>query len=116
MDLSDGLSDAVYQIAEASGVGVRVEADALPIEACVRELFAARGADPIAAAATGGDDYELLVCVRPRTRGRLAAAMRHGGVPLTRIGVCTEDRAVVLRRDGVDTPFPRGGYRHFGRA
>ncbi len=41
---------------------------------------------------TGGDDYELLFTVRPRTRGRLKAAMRPGDTPLTRIGVCTADR------------------------
>jgi len=116
MDLSDGLSDAVYQIAEASGVGARIDAGALPIEPCAREVLAARGADPVAEAITGGDDYELLVAVRPRTRGRLAAAIRHGGVPLTRIGVCTEDGAIILCRDGTDTPLPNGGYRHFGRA
>ena len=116
MDLSDGLSDAVYQVTEASGVGARIDADALPIDSSARELFASRGGDPIADAITGGDDYELLFTVRPRTRRRLAAAMRHGGVPLTRIGVCTEDCAVVLRRDRTDVPLPRGGYRHFGRA
>jgi thiamine-monophosphate kinase len=113
MDLSDGLSDAVYQVAAASGVGARIDADALPIDARAREILSAHGADPIAEAVTGGDDYELLVSVRPRTRGRLAAAMRHGGVALTRIGVCTEDRAVVLLRDGHESPLPRGGFSHF---
>jgi len=113
MDLSDGLSDAVYQIAEASGVGARIDAAVLPIDARARDVLGAGGADPIAGAITGGDDYELLVSVRPRTRGRLAAAIRHGGVPLTEIGVCTEDPAVVLQRDGADTPLPRGGFSHF---
>jgi len=116
MDLSDGLSDAVYQVAEASGVGARIDAAALPIDPRARDVLAARGDDAIAAAITAGDDYELLVAARPRTRGRLAAAIRHGGVPLTRIGVCTGDRAIVLCREGGDEPLPRGGYRHFGRA
>ena len=71
----------------------------------------------VSAAITGGDDYELLVAVRPRTRGRLAAAQRHGGVPLTRIGLCTGDRAVLARRTVGDAvteaqPMPRG-YSHF---
>jgi thiamine-monophosphate kinase len=116
MDLSDGLSDAIYQLAEASGVGARIDTDALPIDRCARGVLAAGGGDPIAEAITAGDDYELLVAAPPRARGRLAAAIRHGGVPLTRIGVCTDDRAIVLCRDGVDEPLPRGGYRHFGRA
>jgi thiamine-monophosphate kinase len=113
MDLSDGLSDAVYQLAAASGVGARIDANALPIDAAAREVLSADGADPIADAITGGDDYELLVSVGARTRRRLAAAMRHGGVALTSIGVCTEDPAVVLLRDGHESPLPRGGFNHF---
>src|SRR6185369_3672124 len=40
MDLSDGLADAVRQVAEASGVGMRIDADALPVAAGVREWHA----------------------------------------------------------------------------
>jgi len=116
MDLSDGLSDAVYQMADASGGGARIDLGALPIEPCARDVLAAGGGDPIVAAITGGDDYELLVAVRPRTRSRLAAATRHGGVMLTRIGVCTDDRGIVLCGESAEAPLPRGGYRHFGRA
>jgi thiamine monophosphate kinase len=57
----------------------------------------------------------LFFTVRPRLRGRLGAAARQGGVPLTRIGVCTDDRTVVLRRAAghpSDLPMPRG-YTHF---
>jgi thiamine-monophosphate kinase len=113
IDLSDGLSDAVYQMAAASDVGARIDASLLPVDARAREVLGAAGADPIAEAITAGDDYELLVSVRTRTRGRLAAAIRHGGVALTRIGVCTEDPAVVLLRNGAETPLPRGGFSHF---
>ncbi len=114
MDLSDGLADAVHQVAELSGVGAEVDASALPIEPAARDWFAGRGADPVDAAMTGGDDYELLVAVRPRLKGRLAAAHRHGDVPLTRIGVCTADRAIVLRDGQAVRPLPRG-YAHFAR-
>ena len=71
MDLSDGLADAVRQVAEASGVGAVIEADALPIEPEARRWFESRGADAVQEAIAGGDDYELLVAVRPRTRQRL---------------------------------------------
>jgi len=112
MDLSDGLADAVRQIAEASGVGAIIDAADLPIDAEARRWFESRGAEPVRETISGGDDYELLVAVRPRTRGRLAAALRHGGVALTRIGVCTPDGGVVLRRGGATEPMPRG-YSHF---
>src|SRR5207302_10580603 len=73
VDLSDGLADGVHRIAEASGVGITIDADALPIDAAARALIASRGEDPILHAIAGGDDYELLFAVRPRTRRRRAS-------------------------------------------
>jgi thiamine-monophosphate kinase len=113
VDLSDGLGDGVRRIAEASGVGAVLDATALPIEPDAARWFAGRGQDPVLAAIAGGDDYELLFTVNPRLRGRLAAARRHGRAPITRIGICTAEGAMVLRRaSGVEEPVP-GGYTHF---
>jgi len=114
IDLSDGLGDGVQRLAHDSGIGVTVEAETLPIDADTRSQFAAAGCDPVMAAIAGGDDYELLFTVRPRTRHRLRAAARHADVPLTRIGVCTERRDVVLLRSGAPEAMP-AGYSHFGR-
>ncbi len=113
MDLSDGLGDAVRQVAEASGVGALIDAESLPIDADARSWFESQGLDAIAAC-MASDDYELLVATRPRQRGRFATALRHADVPLTRIGVCTPGCDVLIRRGGADTPLPRG-HSHFGR-
>jgi thiamine-monophosphate kinase len=112
MDASDGLADAVRQLAGASGVGATIDAEAVPLEPAARHWFEQRGADVVREAIAGGDDYELLIAVRPRLRGRLTAALLHGGTPLTRIGACTADRALVLRQDGAGQLLPRG-YSHF---
>jgi thiamine-monophosphate kinase len=113
MDLSDGLADAVRQVAAASGVGAVIDADAIPIDEGARTWFTARGADPVIEAISGGDDYELLFTVGARRRGRLRAARNGGAVTLTRIGVCTGDARVVLRRRGAaDEPLPPG-FHHF---
>jgi thiamine-monophosphate kinase len=102
MDLSDGLGDGVRQIAEASGVGATVEEKAVPIDP---------GAS-LSDAISGGDDYELVFTVRPRLRGRLAA-VRRAGLPITRIGVCTASRDVLLQRmSGAIEPLP-AGFSHF---
>ena len=98
MDLSDGLADGVHHMAEASGVGMTIDADALPIDPDARAFFEARGLDPVIEALTGGDDYELLVTARPRARRRLAAAQQRSDVRFTRIGTCSDDRVVVMRR------------------
>jgi thiamine-monophosphate kinase len=116
MDLSDGLAEGLRQIGEASGVGVTIDADAVPIDAVARAWFEAHGEDPLTTALAGGDDYELLLTVRPRLRGRLEQPHRHGGVPLTRIGVCTAGMSYLVRRRDqghlTDKPLP-SGFAHF---
>jgi thiamine-monophosphate kinase len=113
IDTSDGLSDAIQQIASASGVGAVIQAGLLPIEPSARAWFDAHGSQPAARAAAAGDDYELAFTVGPRSAGRLKAVIRHGGVPLTRVGVCTAGSGVVLEEDGLETAMLLG-YKHFG--
>jgi thiamine-monophosphate kinase len=113
MDLSDGLADAVRQIAAASETGASIDAAALPIPAAARECFRRAGVDPIAGAASGGDDYELLFAVPRRARGRLATVIRQArGVPITRIGRLTKESGTAITRDGVPEPLPPG-FVHF---
>jgi thiamine-monophosphate kinase len=111
IDLSDGLADGVRRIAEANGIGIVVDGASLPVEPAAREWFERGGADALKSAVLGGDDYELLFTARPRALGRVTAVCRGGG-PVTRIGVCTTERRVVLRADGSDWPIPPG-YSHF---
>ncbi len=112
MDLSDGLADAVRQIADASGVGAIIDAADLPLGAETRQWFESHGGDAVRDAIVGGDDYELLVASRPASRRRFTAAVQQGGVPMTRIGVCTAGGGVFLKRHGAVEPMPRG-YTHF---
>jgi thiamine-monophosphate kinase len=113
MDLSDGLADAVSQMAQASGTGAVVDAGAVPIPDAARRWFESRGQEPVTAAVSGGDDYELLFAVPPRAKGRLRTVIRQArGVSVTRIGELTAAPAILLRRDGATEPLP-GGFTHF---
>jgi thiamine-monophosphate kinase len=113
MDLSDGLADAVRQVAEASGTGARVDAATLPIPDAAASWFAAQGLDPVTTALEGGDDYELLFAVPPRRRGPLRHALQQSrGLPVTRIGELTASNGIELVRDGSREPLP-DGFTHF---
>ncbi|HET7694512.1 MAG TPA: thiamine-phosphate kinase [Vicinamibacterales bacterium] len=113
MDLSDGLADAVRQVAAASGLGAVVDGEALPIPDAARTWFQRRGVDPASAAAAGGDDYELLFAVPRRARGRLATVIRQArGVPITRVGELTADPRLILMNRGRPEQLP-DGFVHF---
>jgi thiamine-monophosphate kinase len=116
VDLSDGLADAVRQLASASGTGATLEADAIPLDADVRRVANARGADPLLAALGGGEDYELLFAVPPRRRKSFLAACRLASdVVVTPVGALTAGPELVLDRGGRAETLPEG-FTHFERA
>jgi thiamine-monophosphate kinase len=113
VDLSDGLADGVAQIAAASSVGVEIDVETLPISAAVRHFYTALGRDPIEAVLRGGDDYELVFTVRPAHRGRLRGVrQRLGDLPITRIGVVTAERKLLLTSAHGTRELPPG-FEHF---
>ena len=72
MDLSDGLADGVRQIAEASGVGMTIDARRMPVDPAARAMVRIAPASIRSwRALAGGDDYELLFTASPKLRGRL---------------------------------------------
>jgi thiamine-monophosphate kinase len=96
IDISDGLATDAQHLADRSGVELRVRLGDLP---------RARGVSA-EQAATGGDDYELLVTVPPARRGAAEAA-----APLTWIGEASAGRGLVLL--GPDGPVSGlRGYEH----
>jgi thiamine-monophosphate kinase len=112
MDLSDGLADAVRQLAEASGTGARLEASALPVHPGVAAVAGDADAT-LTAALAGGEDYELLLAVPRRAGRRFAAAARIAHVPVTRIGSLAPAAAgLTLATDAGDRPIPEG-FEHF---
>jgi thiamine-monophosphate kinase len=113
MDLSDGLADGVRQIAEASGAGITLQASAIPISEDVRRWHDRHGGTALDTALIGGDDYELLFTVRPAQRGRLRGVRREfGDLLVTRIGVVTRGRALLLQDDQGTRDLP-AGFEHF---
>jgi thiamine-monophosphate kinase len=113
MDLSDGLADGIRQLAQASDLGMTLDAAAVPVSAETREWLAQHGFDPLQVALAGGDDFELIFTVRPAHAGRLRGVRRLvGNLPITRIGVMTRSRALIMRDGRNERELP-AGYEHF---
>jgi thiamine-monophosphate kinase len=74
MDISDGIALDARRLAEASGLTLELDTEALPVADATAEVAAALGMKPAELAATGGEDYELLFCTPPAARAAAEAA------------------------------------------
>jgi thiamine-monophosphate kinase len=105
MDVSDGLLIDAARMAAASGCGVEIELDAVP-------LFEANPASRLDAA-TAGDDYELLFAAAPHMAATLLALGEEIGLPFSRIGRFAESAGLTLVENGRPVPLPkRLGFEH----
>lgn len=94
MDLSDGLLADLPRLCEASGVGARIQAAAIPGHADLRCRVA------------GGEDYQLLFTSADPER--IQAAARQHGIAVHRIGTIVADLDVQL-----DVGWPAPLFAHF---
>ena len=115
IDLSDGLAGDLAHIARASGMGARINVDALPLSPALRLQSHARS---LRCALSGGDDYELCFTAAVDQRELVVAVGRSVGLTLTRVGsmfaAADEQQPVMLvDSDGRILP-PMSGFDHFG--
>ncbi len=115
MDLSDGLATDLFRLAQASGLGAKVEAAALPIAESTRDLAAGLGIDPLDWALRGGEDFELLFTCGPGQLELLSAllAETEPDLALTRVGSMTGEPGVWLHGVGEPRDIGLMGYDHF---
>jgi len=96
MDVSDGLLIDASRMAAASGLAVTVDLAAVPLSDDYR-AFAGETRDLRLAAATAGDDYELLFALPAGVAPPVAA---------TRVGSFAEGRGLSLADAGASLPLP----------
>jgi len=97
MDVSDGLLIDAARMAHASGLAVAIDLAAIPLSDAYRMVSGDR-----VAAATAGDDYQLLF-----------AAPEDFATDATRIGAFLTGSGLVLHDAGTPVPLPPSlGYEH----
>ncbi|NPA45689.1 MAG: thiamine-phosphate kinase [Chlorobi bacterium] len=111
IDISDGLSSEVMHLSKASGCGVWVYEDKIPIDPQTVSVAEEFRLNPLIAALNGGEDYELLFAVAQKDYDKIK------DVPgLSIIGHFTEDPgAFLITNRNEKIPLKAQGWNAFHR-
>jgi thiamine-monophosphate kinase len=111
IDSSDGLAWSLHEIAKASHVGFAV--DELPVAPEVLQFAQRNKLNPIALALYGGEEYELVLTVKPESWQKALHVVNQVGGSLFRIGIVTEKSDMLLRWKGKTSVIEPRGWEHF---
>jgi thiamine-monophosphate kinase len=113
-DVSDGLIADAGHIAEASGLGLDIDLDGLPISPGARAWCGLQldTAEARLALAIGGDDYAIACAVPPGQEAAFAGAVESLALPVAKLGVFGEQLGVRVTSGGRPVAPRQAGWRH----
>jgi thiamine-monophosphate kinase len=111
IDSSDGLAWSLHEVARMSGVGFVISS--VPVADEVRRFAEFNGLDALELALYGGEEYELVVTVKPKLWVDAETAVEAVGGRLLPVGKVTRNRRVLLDVDGKKRPVEARGWEHF---
>jgi hydrogenase expression/formation protein HypE len=105
-----GVLAGLTEVAAASGVGMRVELDAVPVRTEVRAVCDHVGIDPYSSISEG----TLIATVRPQHADGFLSALAEEGIEAAVVGEVTDpEKGTVLVADGQDRPLEHPGLDPF---
>jgi thiamine-monophosphate kinase len=113
IDVSDGLLGDVGKLVHASGCGVELAYQDIPLSEELVEAVGEERARELAL--TGGDDYELCFTVSPEQVEKLCKELPPGRWGYSRIGTVRTAPGAVVANGGNVMEFSHSGYDHFGK-
>jgi len=111
IDSSDGLAWSLHELSRMSGVGFVI--DDVPIAEEAKQFAQYSRADVLELVLHGGEEYELVVTVKPDFWRHAQSAVEAVGGTLSRIGKVTREKRVVLQQDGKRRAIEARGWEHF---
>jgi len=111
IDSSDGLAWSLHEIARASRVGFLI--DKLPVAEEARAFAEENKLELAELALDGGEEYELILTIKPRGWQEARRAAARVGCNLVRIGKATAEKHVLLSVEGRTNRIKARGYEHF---
>ncbi len=111
IDSSDGLAWSLHEIGKMSEVGFTV--NSVPVDEEVRRFAEFNHLDSLELALYGGEEYELVVTIKPKGWVDAETAIEAIGGRLLPIGKVTKDRQVLLDVDGQKRTIEARGWEHF---
>lgn len=111
IDSSDGLAWSLHEIAIASNVGFLI--NKLPIAKEVQKFAKTNNLDPLELTLYGGEEYELVLTIKPKLWDIAQNSVEKVGGKLLPIGKVTTDKQVLLEIDGKKRLIETRGWEHF---
>jgi len=111
IDSSDGLAWSLHELSRASNVGFCL--DNVPIAYEVKRFAEIHGLDSLELALYGGEEYELLVTVKPSLWLEAKKAVAFAGGVLTKIGVVTKEKKILQETGEETVSVEARGWEHF---
>jgi len=114
-DISDGLVRDLGNICRAAGVGAEILIENIPIDSATMTIAKELNIDPLEAALSGGEDYELIIISPPeRIKEIISSVAAQTGTEMTVIGkIVSRPGLSLLKGDGSRYKLSGVGYEHF---